>query len=154
MITYTWKLTGLKRRDSPDLSNIVIQTYWEKIGTDEDGNTGNFIGATPLPLSTVDPNNFISYEDLTEEKILEWVIPLVNNDHVDEHIQKQIGEKINPIIQVGQDDFPWVPKEVVEPVGVSTTTDSVGVSTTTTVEVVEETEEPVGIASTSETIEE
>lgn len=146
MITYTWKLTGLKRRDSPDLSNIVIQTYWEKIGTDENGNTGNFIGATPLPLSTVDPDNFISYEDLTEEQILEWIIPLVNNDHVDEHIQKQIDEKLNPIVQVGQDDFPWIQKEVVEPVGVTTTTD--------TVEVVEETEEPVGIASTTETIEE
>jgi hypothetical protein len=128
MITYTWKLTGLKRRDSSDLSNIVIQTYWEKIGTDEDGNTGTFNGATPFDLSSVDPDNFLSYEDLTEEKILEWVIPLVNNDHVDERIQKQIGEKINPIIEVRGSEFPWVPKEVVGIV-----TDTVGVSTVTEV---------------------
>jgi hypothetical protein len=149
MITYSWKLIGLRRRDSSELSNIIIQTYWEKTGTDEDGNTGTFVGATPLPLSTVDPNNFVSYEDLTEEKILEWIIPLVNNDHVDEHIQKQIEEKLVPVTLVEANDFPWVSKELV-----GVTTDPVGISTTTTVEVVEETEEPVGITSTTETIEE
>jgi hypothetical protein len=132
-ITYSWKLTGLKRRDSTDLNNIVIQTYWEKTGTDKFGNTGMFVGATPLPLSSVNPDNFVSYDDLTEEMILDWIIPLTNNAHVDELIQKQINEKINPIIEVRGSEFPWIPKEevVAEPVGVATTStdDSVGIST-------------------------
>lgn len=112
MITYTWKLTGLKRKDSADLNNIIVQTYWQKIGTDENGNTGIFDGATPFDLSTVDPNNFVKYEDLTEEMILGWIQAEINkndryNTHINDQIQKQIDEKAYPAIKVSESEFPW-----------------------------------------------
>ena len=42
-LTYTWKVTGIKTRDEVNeqgetLQNAVVQTYWQKIGTDADGN--------------------------------------------------------------------------------------------------------------------
>jgi len=114
-MNYTWKLTSLKRKDSESLKNIIVQTYWEKIGTDENGNTGSFQGATPFDLSSVDPNNFTSYEDLTEEIVLGWIQSVVVNDyerHVNEKIKEQIDAKVNPVTEVTS-GFPWQPEDEV-----------------------------------------
>ena len=108
-MNYTWKLTSLKRKDSSDLKNIIVQTYWEKTGTDENGNTGTFVGATPFDLSTVDPDNFVKYEDLTEKMILSWIQSVVvgtYEEHVNAQIQKQIDEIAHPTTEVTS-DFPW-----------------------------------------------
>lgn len=108
-MNYTWKITGLKRADSPTLKNIIVQTYWTKIGTDEDGNQGTFQGATPFDFSTVDPDNFVKYEDLTEEIVLGWIQKLVvgmYEDRIDQYIQNQIDAIKNPVIEVN-DNFPW-----------------------------------------------
>ena len=114
-MNYTWKLTSLKRQNTQNLSNIVIQTHWKKTGTDEDGNTGEFSGATPFDLNSVDPNNFTSYEDLTEEDVLGWIQSVVVGDyenHVNAQIAKQIQDKISPITEV-TGGFPWEPEEEV-----------------------------------------
>jgi hypothetical protein len=114
-MTYTWKLTSLKRKDSQDLKNIIVQTHWNKIGTDKDGNQGTFSGATPFDLSSIDPNNFTSYEDLTEEMVLGWIQSVVVGDyenHVNAQIAKQIEDKISPVIEV-TDGFPWQSEEEV-----------------------------------------
>ncbi len=106
---YTWKITGLKRKNSNDAKNIIVQTYWKKIGTDQYGNTGEFSGATPFDVKEVDQNNFISYEDLTEEAVIEWIKSTVVGDyeqHVNGQIQKQIDEKVNPETEETQ-EFPW-----------------------------------------------
>ena len=41
-ITYTWEVTGIKTRNTENFANAVVQTYWQKIGTDSDGNTAHF----------------------------------------------------------------------------------------------------------------
>lgn len=107
---YTWEITGLKRKDSPDIKNIIVQTYWKKIGTDDKGNTGEFNGATPFDISTVDPDNFVSYEDLTEEMVIEWIKSVVvgsYEEHVNAQIEKQINEKRNPLEEVRGSQLPW-----------------------------------------------
>jgi len=124
-MNYTWKLKSLKRRNSTDINNIVVQTYWDKIGTDEDGNVGTFNGATPFDLSSVDPENFISYEDLTEEMILGWIKSCVVGNyeqHVNGVIATQIAEKVSPITEVTS-GFPWQPEEeniAPSPIGIAT----------------------------------
>lgn len=109
-MNYTWEITGLKRVDSPSVKNIIIQTYWKKIGTDKDGNQGEFSGATPFEPSDVDPENFISYDDLTEEIVLEWIkskVVGIYEEHVNEQIQRQINEKKNAFVSVSATDLPW-----------------------------------------------
>jgi hypothetical protein len=108
-MNYTWKITNIKRKDTQDLSNIIVQTYWKKIGTDDDGNIGEFDGATPFDLSTVDPNNFVAYDDLTEEIVLSWIQSVVVDEyerHVNEQIAKQIDAIVNPVTEETQ-NFPW-----------------------------------------------
>ena len=116
-MNYTWKLTSLKRKNTSELNNVVVQTHWKKTGTDEDGNTGEFSGATPFDLSTVDPTNFTSYEDLTEEDVLGWIQSVVVGDyerHVNEKIAEQIEAIVSPVVSV-TGGFPWQPEdEVIE----------------------------------------
>jgi hypothetical protein len=106
-ITYTWKVTSMKVRDSNDLSNVVVQTYWEKTGTDEQGHVGTFNGATPFDLATVDPNNFVPFDQLTQEIVLGWIQSVVvgsYEEHVNEQIEKQINNTKSPITEA---TLPW-----------------------------------------------
>ena len=113
-LTYTWKIVSLKKQDDPsiELNDIIVQTYWECIGTDEDGNSGTFRGATPFKPDDIDPTNFTAYEDLTEAQVIGWIQDVVNGSpvyktHIDEQIMKQIDAVVNPKIEVDTDHLPW-----------------------------------------------
>ena len=114
-MNYTWELTNLKRKNTDTIQNIIVQTNWKKIGTDENGNIGSFSGATPFELSTVDPDNFVSYEDLTEEMVLGWIQSVVigsYEEHVNEKIAEQIEAIVSPVVSV-TGGFPWQPEDEV-----------------------------------------
>ena len=105
-IIYTWAVTAVKTKTEAGRTNAIVQTYWEKIGTDDNGNTGKFAGATPF---TVDPDaeNFIPFEQLTEKTVLSWIKAVVIGDyehHVNAVIQKQIDEIANPVTDA---TLPW-----------------------------------------------
>jgi hypothetical protein len=113
-LTYEWKIKSLKKKDDPSiqLDDIIVQTYWECTGSDEDGNSGTFHGATPFDPDQIDPENFTAYEDLTEVQVLGWIQDVVNNNigyknHIDEQIQKQIDAIVNPMVEVSGDNLPW-----------------------------------------------
>ena len=87
-LTYTWAIDRIGRKSSSTIQNAIVQTHWKLTGTNEDGVSGTFVGATPFDLATVDPNNFVPYEDLTEEIVLGWIQSVVNSnqeyrDHID-----------------------------------------------------------------------
>ena len=114
-MNYTWKLTSLKRKNTDVAENIVVQTFWKKIGTDADGNVGEFSGATPFDLSSVDPDNFVSYEDLTEEIVIGWIQSVVvgsYEEHVNGKIAEQIEAIVSPVVSV-TGGFPWQPEDEV-----------------------------------------
>lgn len=114
-ITYTWKVTGLKVRDEGEHKNAVVQTYWEKIGTDENGNEGKFSGATPFSAANVPVGSFVPFEELTEEIVLGWIQSVVvgqYEQHVNGQIQKQIDSLVNPI---KQESLPWASEPVTTP---------------------------------------
>ena len=104
---YTWAVTGMKGIDLPTEPNAIIQTYWTKTGVDEQGNEGMFSGATPFPVSSIDPDNFIPYDQLTEEIVLGWIQAVVVDsyaEHVDAQIQKQIDA-----LKIKEEPLPWAP---------------------------------------------
>lgn len=109
-ITYTWSVTGMKVTRAGDLVNYVVQTYWKKIGTNENGVTGEFSGATPF---SPDPSqqDFTPFDQLTEQTVLSWIQPLVvghYEDHVNGVIAKQIEDKLDPVID---EALPWSPPQ-------------------------------------------
>jgi hypothetical protein len=111
---YTWKIKSLKKQDDPsaELNDIIVQTYWECTGTDAEGNSGTFHGATPFEPDQVDPDNFTAYENLTEAQVIGWIQDVVNtNDSYKEHIDRQIRTQIDAIVrpteEVNADALPW-----------------------------------------------
>lgn len=108
-ITYTWEVTGLKTKNEGPNTNAVVQTYWKKVGTDENGNEGTFSGATPFTSVDVPEGEFVPFDQLTEETVLEWIKAVVvggYEQHVNAQIQKQIDEKITPVADAS---LPWAP---------------------------------------------
>ena len=113
-LTYEWKLTGLKKRDTADLNDLVIGTRWELKGTNEAGVFGTFSGATPLDIPDADEEGYIAYADLTETQVIGWIQNIVSGssstnymDHINEQIEKQIDEKEYTQLEVQSNDLPW-----------------------------------------------
>ena len=107
-ITYTWKINSVKVRNEGSNCDAIVQTYWEKTGTDALGNSGTFNGATPFTSVNVPEGQFVPYSDLTEEVVLDWIKSVVVDQyeqHVNEQIQKQIDEIVTPIVE--KDSLPW-----------------------------------------------
>ena len=112
-ITYTWEITSLKTKTEGDNVNAVIQTYWKKTGTDEHGHSGTFDGATPFSAANVPPEEFIPFEELTEEIVLSWIKAVVvgeYEDHVNRRIQAKIDEQ-----HISQPGLPWAPEKGIIP---------------------------------------
>ena len=112
-ITYTWKIKSLKKTNGTGLNDVIVGTQWELKGTDEDGDSGVFNGATPFEMSKVDPENFVSYENLTEEMVLDWIKAVVVDhywDHVEMQILRQIALLKNPEVEVNSAGLPWAPQ--------------------------------------------
>jgi hypothetical protein len=111
---YEWSIKRITKSDSSDLNGVIVGTQWKLIGTDDDGEFGQFDGATPFPISNVNPDDFTPYEELTEELVLGWVknVASSSNDatywaHIDGQITKEINKKRNSIIDVPVDMTPW-----------------------------------------------
>ena len=119
-ITYTWKMKEIKVMDETNsegkvLKDAVVRTMWRKIGTDDDGVEGDFMGATPLTAANVPEGDFKALNTLTEEQVLEWIKAIVEADptyvaHIDEMIAEHIAEK-----KIAQKPMPWGDPEFVDP---------------------------------------
>lgn len=114
-ITYTWAVTGLKTRTEGANQDAVVQTYWKKIGTDENGNTGEFVGATPFTSVNVPAGEFVPFAQLTEEMVLSWIQAVVvghYEEHVNGVIAKQLADKATPVVDT---PMPWAPEAATGP---------------------------------------
>lgn len=115
-MTYTWAIKGLTKTTDGGFEDAIIGTRWECTGTDEDGVSASFVGATPFNLNSVDPDNFTPYNQLTEEQVLTWIKSYVSGssntnyfDHIAQRIDKQIKDKKGVVVNIDNIDLPWAP---------------------------------------------
>ena len=109
-MTYTWEVTSIQTKDETNTDNAtnkdaVVQTRWKKIGTDSNGNKGEFVGATPLTSVNTSASDFKALAVLKESDVLGWIKSQVTGDyevHVNAQIQKQIDDKA-----IKDTDLPW-----------------------------------------------
>lgn len=114
-LTYTWKVKNIKTATEQGREGVIVQTYWEKTGTDADGNSGTFIGATPFSAANTPDEEFVNLENLTEETVLNWIKAVVV-DQYEQHVNTQIARKIQE--SKGMHDhtpMPWAPEAPMPP---------------------------------------
>lgn len=89
-----------------DLQNVVTRVRYNYVGVDENGITGTFAGATPMPLPE-DTENYIPFADLTPEDVVAWLEAVSDKVHMQERITRQIEAQINPKYEPVPS--PWAP---------------------------------------------
>lgn len=114
--TYEWKLTSLKKQNTENFSDVIVGTQWKLTGTDEDGYSGVFNGATPFQPQDLNGDGFVDYRDLTEELVLGWIknhvsgsTPANYMNHINQQIQRQIDQTKSITMDVPENDLPWSP---------------------------------------------
>lgn len=113
-LTYEWKLTGLRKVDTGGLDGIVIGTNWKLTATDVDGFKGEFTGATPFKVETLDTASFTPFAELTEDTVLNWIKGEVANhpsywEHINTQILKSVRDTKSPVETIMENDLPWSP---------------------------------------------
>lgn len=111
-ITYEWKAHQLKvqqetNKDGDVLPNAVCSVKWSKHGVDENGNRGIFGGVTGFSAYEVGLDDFVDFESLTEETVLEWVKSKIVGSYA-EHVD----QKITAMMQANKIQIktpPWDP---------------------------------------------
>lgn len=119
-LTYTYKVTGLKTRDQVNsdgvtLTDAVVQTYWQMEGTDENGETAIHSGATPFTAENVVAGSFVSFSELTEETVIQWIKDYIASEpsygvHIESQMRKEIDRRA-----IKEATLPWAPEEAVTP---------------------------------------
>jgi hypothetical protein len=110
--TWVWEVTSLKKKDQVNsegvtLSGAVIQTFWKLTGTDSNGETGEFSGATPFTAVNVPAGSFAAFETLTEATVLGWIQDVVNGDQgYADHISERVGAQIDEATEE-EAAMPW-----------------------------------------------
>jgi len=94
----TWKISQLDRTTA---DGTVTTAHWTCTAT-EDEFTGSVYGSCGLPAPG---ENFIDYEDLTEETVLGWIWSHgVDKYTIEAAVEAQIEAQKNPVSASG---VPW-----------------------------------------------
>ena len=111
-ITYTWKITGVKKAPSLDgLSNVITHVNFDYTGSKGSGankKESTFHGA--CPVGAPDSESFIDIDKVTEANVIEWAKANHPVEHMNEVIEKQIADQETPK-NVEVDALPWVEEE-------------------------------------------
>jgi hypothetical protein len=113
-LEYEWKLIGLRKVNSGGLDDIIMGTNWTLKGTDADGFSGTFTGATPFRVEDLNTGSFTPYNELTEETVLSWIKSVVFGqtsywEHINRQILKAVRDTKSPVVTITENDLPWAP---------------------------------------------
>jgi hypothetical protein len=93
--TYNWKINALDAKVSvDDVQNVVYTVHWSLIATSENGeHTVSNIGTHSVEY---DADNFVPYEDLTEEIVISWLEAGLNVESIKAGLDAQIEKLTTP----------------------------------------------------------
>ena len=124
-LSLSYSIQSLKLKDETNSEGVVLpravyQTYWTITGTNADGQTGTWSGATPFTARNVPQGSFVPFEDLTEEKVTGWIQAVVDGDpsykaHIIEQLEKSIDEQFGASEEIESAALPWASGESVTP---------------------------------------
>jgi hypothetical protein len=86
------------------LENVVYQAQFKYIAKSEDRQYSAVMSGS-CPIQDPDPENFIPFEDLTEQMVSDWVLDIVDFEQYQQILDEQITKKQYPTVE--SKDVPW-----------------------------------------------
>ena len=102
MINYTWNCKTVDVYVSEGGNeNVIYNVHWHLTGEDsETAVIGECIGTHVLDISDIE--NFINFEDVTHEQVIEWIEASMGSEVIDrikQNIADQISQQTEPVTQ-------------------------------------------------------
>jgi hypothetical protein len=105
MIVYSIKIDGVKTATVGSLTNVVKQVNYTVTGVD---GTQSFSLPTKVVLADPEPQNFVSFQNLTESQVVAWVENLPETTSVKAHIQLVVNRMVQEA-SYQESNIPWAP---------------------------------------------
>lgn len=107
MISYTIKINSAKTATIGNLQNVVKQVEYTVTGTDGDQSF-----SLPVKVILEDPatETFINFNNLTEQKMIEWVAELVETVNAKQHINTVVQKMVTEAAYQNT-ALPWEPPQ-------------------------------------------
>ena len=100
---YNWVISQLNTAPSENgLTNVVKTIHWRYQATNET-HTADVYGSAGL--KDADAENFVSYENLTQEKVISWLESQMDVESMKTNLNGQLERLANPPIVTLP--FPW-----------------------------------------------
>lgn len=108
-ITYKWEVMHFNITDFEDKPNTIVEIFWKKTGTDEEGNFGTYNGETRFDPEVIKDAtfNFSEFNKLKEKTVIKWIENSINVNQmilIDEIIKNNIKKDKYKIRITG---LPW-----------------------------------------------
>jgi hypothetical protein len=91
MLDWTIQKMEVKLQEG-SYADVVVTAYWCCSASDQ-GFVANQYGSALFPAPT---SSFTPYPDLTQEQVLGWVWQTINKAQVEEEVERQLNQQINP----------------------------------------------------------
>lgn len=105
--TYNWEILSIAKKSAADKSNVIFKVDWRLIGIDPNGTEGVFKAATQFTIPNQFDENFIDYENITEENIINWITQILNMEDVYSAIDDLMEKSKENIETVVDGQYPW-----------------------------------------------
>lgn len=107
MANTVWDIAQLERHlpDGNTCPDGAVYTVHWTASLEEDGESASVYGS--VGLGAPDPDNFVPFDQLTKDEVLNWLFEALGVDQVvgiQESLHNQIQAKINPTSATG---VPW-----------------------------------------------
>jgi hypothetical protein len=92
--TYTWRINAVDCYTSKDgLEKVAYNVHWSYFATDGE-HSASMIGVQSV--GEPDPENFVAFEELTEEQVVEWITASMDVEKMQENLDTQIANLVAP----------------------------------------------------------
>ena len=101
MINYKWIISSLDSypKNAEGLTDVICLVHWryqaEQV-QDDKTYFAEVYGASSVP--SPDPADFVPYEQVTYEMVCGWLESILNVESLNENLDSQIADQINPKI--------------------------------------------------------
>jgi hypothetical protein len=97
-LIYEWTLLKHKKFDNPNLGlyGVVAHADWKVKGTDENGDSAEYIGTVIWDPNQVKKQSYTPYEQVSEDQMLEWVKDIVATQperQIEQYIRNAIAQQ-------------------------------------------------------------